>query len=62
LFEQLLQAKYVAQIDDRLAAVENAHQKALADLTILHTPIEQLQQLSITISRLMQKNHKFAGY
>jgi hypothetical protein len=48
LFERSLQATYVAQIDTKLAAVENVHQKALTDLTILDTPIEQLQQLSIT--------------
>jgi tetratricopeptide (TPR) repeat protein len=44
LFERSLQAKDVAQIDARLA---DAHQISLSHLAILHTPIEQLQQLSI---------------
>jgi hypothetical protein len=43
LFEQSLQGTYVAQIDTRLAVVEKAQWKALAHLSTLHTPTEQLQ-------------------
>ena len=45
LFERSLQAKNVAQIDSRLAAVEQAHQKALVKLTTLHAPVQLLQQV-----------------
>jgi hypothetical protein len=48
LFELSSQAKDVAQIDSRLAAVAEAHQKALAQLTTLHAPVQVLQQLSIS--------------
>jgi hypothetical protein len=46
LFELSLQAKDVAQIDSRLAAVAEAHQKA--QLTTFHAPVQVLQQLSIS--------------
>jgi hypothetical protein len=42
LFEQSLQNKDVAQIDTRLAAVEEAPQKLLASLSALHAPVEPL--------------------
>jgi hypothetical protein len=47
LFERSSQAKDVAQIDTRLAMVEDAPQRSLAYLTTLHAPIE-LFQLSIS--------------
>ncbi|KAJ7302602.1 hypothetical protein DFH08DRAFT_826484 [Mycena albidolilacea] len=48
LFERSLQAKDVAQIDLRLAALEEAHQSVLTTITGLHPPILLLDQLSIS--------------
>jgi hypothetical protein len=48
LFEQSLQAKDVAQIDARLTAAAQAHQKALEYLIALHAPVQLLQDRSIT--------------
>ncbi|KAJ7861618.1 hypothetical protein B0H13DRAFT_1900459 [Mycena leptocephala] len=48
LFEQSLQAKDVAQIESRLANIEEAHQEALVKLTTLQPPVQLLQQLSIS--------------
>jgi hypothetical protein len=48
LFECSFQAKDVAQINSRLAAVEEAPQEALTQLAALHPPVELLGQLSIS--------------
>ncbi|KAJ7831555.1 hypothetical protein B0H13DRAFT_1915405 [Mycena leptocephala] len=48
LFEKSLQAKDVAQIESRLANIEEAHQEALVKLTTLQPPVQLLQQLSIS--------------
>ncbi|KAJ6538336.1 hypothetical protein DFH09DRAFT_1283405 [Mycena vulgaris] len=47
LFERSLQGKDIAQIDIRLAAVRDRHQKTLEHLTLLHTPAEPFQELAV---------------
>lgn len=46
LFERSLQQKDVAEIDKRLAAMQETQQRALAQLKVLHTPITLLEMLS----------------
>ncbi|KAJ6451071.1 hypothetical protein C8R45DRAFT_946470 [Mycena sanguinolenta] len=46
LFKQSLQAKDVAQIDSRLASVEEAHEKALVTLASLEAPTQSLDEIS----------------